>query len=140
MLIEGWFGVEDQQVYGCFSISYGFFGGYANLGTSTALLCSGEAFGVAVFSIFSPMFSFLLYKWLMILVKLQNFEGLALFICMQVPGLSPWTQVSTEEFGHLSMDRTSENREKRRREDDESSDMPVISGLVLLLLLIYCFL
>lgn len=64
MLIEGWFGVEDQQVYGCFSISYGFFGGYANLGTSTALLCSGEAFEFAVFSIF------LLYKWLMILVKL----------------------------------------------------------------------
>lgn len=48
-----------------------------------------------------------------------------LLYCVPVPGLSPWTQVSTEEFGHLSMDRTSENREKRRREDDESSDMPV---------------
>lgn len=134
MIIEGWFGVEDEQVYGCFSISYGFFGGYANLGTSTALLCSGEAFEFAVFSIF------LLYKWLMILVKQQIVEGLALFICMQVPGLSPWTQVSVEEFGDLSMDCKSENREKRRREDGESSDMPVISGLVLLLLLIYCFL
>ncbi|KAG5031668.1 hypothetical protein GLYMA_06G143400v4 [Glycine max] len=48
-----------------------------------------------------------------------------LLYCVPVPGLSPWTQVSVEEFGDLSMDCKSENREKRRREDGESSDMPV---------------
>lgn len=48
-----------------------------------------------------------------------------LLYCVPVPGLNPWTQVSAEEFDNLSMDWTSENREKRRREDDESSDMPV---------------
>ncbi|KAL9313778.1 hypothetical protein ACSQ67_019230 [Phaseolus vulgaris] len=79
----GWFDVEDEQVYGCFTISYLFFGGYANLGTETALLCPGK-----------------------------------------VPGLSPWTEVSAEEFGNLSMDWMSDSREKRMR-DDESSDMPV---------------
>lgn len=42
VIIEGWDGVEDQQVYGCFSISYGFHDRYANLGTSSNLLCSGE--------------------------------------------------------------------------------------------------
>lgn len=48
-----------------------------------------------------------------------------LLYCVPVPGLSPWTEVSAEEFGNLSMDWTSEHGEKRRREDDESSDMPV---------------
>ncbi|RDX71252.1 Mini-chromosome maintenance complex-binding protein, partial [Mucuna pruriens] len=48
-----------------------------------------------------------------------------LLYCVPVPGLSPWTEVSAEEFGSLYMDWTSEHGEKRRREDDESSDMPV---------------
>ena len=36
--------MENQQVYGCVPISHGFFAGYANLGTTVALLCSGEFF------------------------------------------------------------------------------------------------
>ncbi|KAK7353531.1 hypothetical protein VNO80_18980 [Phaseolus coccineus] len=47
-----------------------------------------------------------------------------LLYCVPVPGLSPWTEVSAEEFGNLSMDWMSDSREKRRR-DDESSYMPV---------------
>ncbi|WVZ19890.1 hypothetical protein V8G54_007212 [Vigna mungo] len=47
-----------------------------------------------------------------------------LLYCVPVPGLSPWTEVSAEEFGNLSMDWMSDSREKRRR-DEESSDTPV---------------
>ncbi|XP_027942677.1 mini-chromosome maintenance complex-binding protein [Vigna unguiculata] len=47
-----------------------------------------------------------------------------LLYCVPVPGLSPWTEVSAEEFGNLSMDWMSDSREKRRR-DEESSDAPV---------------
>jgi len=61
MIIEGWFDVEDEQVYGCFTISYLFFGGYANLGTETALLCPGKVFGSDLPSslfVFSQAFNF----------------------------------------------------------------------------------
>ncbi|CAJ1974554.1 unnamed protein product [Sphenostylis stenocarpa] len=48
-----------------------------------------------------------------------------LLYCVPVPGLSPWTEVSAEDFGNLSLDWMLDSREKRRREDGESSDMHV---------------
>ncbi|CAL5204217.1 unnamed protein product [Lathyrus oleraceus] len=48
-----------------------------------------------------------------------------LLYCVPIPGLSPWAESTPETDANLSMDCTSDQREKRRRGDDESSDMHV---------------
>ncbi|KAL5075334.1 hypothetical protein RYX36_014318 [Vicia faba] len=48
-----------------------------------------------------------------------------LLYCVPIPGLSPWAESTPETVADVSMDCTSDQREKRRRGDDESSDMHV---------------
>ncbi|CAK8567778.1 unnamed protein product [Lathyrus sativus] len=53
-----------------------------------------------------------------------------LLYCVPIPGLSPWADSTPKTVANLSMDRTSDQREKRRRGDAESSDMHVENDAV----------
>lgn len=68
--------MEDQQVYGCFSISYGFLSRSANLGTQATILCSSELFRIIV------LFQHIFLLRLIILLKLKHVKNLVLLLLL----------------------------------------------------------